>query len=77
MRVVYTSRQQVDELVESLRRTRKLDGVTFGQRRDQCNTFHRKAEAVFEPVVPGGPESIKSGCYYFELPCLQRSTMQG
>ncbi|KAJ7185374.1 carotenoid oxygenase [Mycena filopes] len=50
-RVLYSSRRQVDQLIERARKTGRLDGVTFGQKRDPCDTLFKKVKTVFEPTV--------------------------
>ncbi|KAL2826324.1 carotenoid oxygenase [Aspergillus cavernicola] len=52
-RVVYTSRSQVDELLEEARRGGNLDNyITFGQKRDPCISLFGKVMAVFRSGVP-------------------------
>lgn len=48
-RVYYNSCRTVDELLEVVRRTGKLDGITFGKKRDPCEGFFRKAMSMFAP----------------------------
>ncbi|RHZ56142.1 putative dioxygenase [Aspergillus thermomutatus] len=48
-RVFYNSRFQVDALMEEARRTGDLKAVTFGQKRDPCESFFHKMKTVFEP----------------------------
>ncbi|KAL4875263.1 carotenoid oxygenase [Aspergillus karnatakaensis] len=53
-RVLYTSRNQTDELLEEARRGRNLDNyITFGQKRDPCVSFFQKVKAVFAAADPG------------------------
>lgn len=49
-RVLYNSRRQVDELVESIRRTGRLETISFGQKRDPCVSFFQKLKCVFQPT---------------------------
>ncbi|EAW22125.1 putative dioxygenase [Aspergillus fischeri NRRL 181] len=49
-RVFYNSRLQVDALMEKARRTGDLKEVTFGQKRDPCESFFQKMKTVFEPT---------------------------
>ncbi|KAL3481388.1 carotenoid oxygenase [Aspergillus californicus] len=52
-RILYTSRSQVDELLEEARRGGNIDQyVTFGQKRDPCMSYFEKAKSVFQPGVP-------------------------
>ncbi|KAF9886501.1 hypothetical protein FE257_011408 [Aspergillus nanangensis] len=51
-RVLYTSRRQVDALVEEARRTGDLKYISFGQKRDPCETFFHKVKTVFQPTAP-------------------------
>jgi torulene dioxygenase len=46
-KVLYSSRQQVDRLVEHVRRTGKVDNITFAQKRDPCEGFFQKLKTVF------------------------------
>ena len=50
-RVVYSSRQQVDKLIEHVRKTGKMDNITFAQKRDPCTGFFQKLKAAFFPVA--------------------------
>jgi torulene dioxygenase len=36
MKVMYNSRRSNDALIEKMKKTRRADGITFGQRRDPC-----------------------------------------
>lgn len=55
-KVVYNSRRTVDELLERVRKTGKLDGFTFARKRDPCESFFQKVMGVFKPVH--GPQNI-------------------
>lgn len=46
-KVLYSSRQQVDNLVEHVRRTGKIEQITFAQKRDPCVAFFQKLKTVF------------------------------
>ncbi|SMR54809.1 unnamed protein product [Zymoseptoria tritici ST99CH_3D1] len=59
--VTYMSYCHVDESIESARKTGKLEGVTFAQKRDPCDTFYKKLKTVFEPVIPGRTHRAASG----------------
>lgn len=45
--VRYSSRSQVDALLERARKDRELPGVSFGQRRDPCDSFLKKVKSVY------------------------------
>ncbi|KAL5337199.1 carotenoid oxygenase [Aspergillus crustosus] len=52
--VHYTSKSQVDELLEEARRGGNHDNfITFGQKRDPCMSYFEKVKAVFKPVETG------------------------
>ncbi|KAJ7463226.1 dioxygenase [Mycena latifolia] len=59
--VLYSSRRQVDALIERVRKTGKLDGITFGQKRDPCDTLFKKIKTTFEPTTAKDPELINAG----------------
>lgn len=46
--VTYNSRSQVDDLIERIRETGRLDGFTFAQKRDPCMSLFQKLKTVFE-----------------------------
>ncbi|KAL3457464.1 carotenoid oxygenase [Aspergillus heterothallicus] len=48
-KVLYNSRGQVDALVEEARKSRTLKGITFGQKRDPCESIFRKVKSIFHP----------------------------
>jgi torulene dioxygenase len=50
-KVVYSSRRQVDGLIEKVRKTGKLDGITFGQKRDPCESVFQKMKTTFAPML--------------------------
>ncbi|RMZ68580.1 Carotenoid oxygenase [Pyrenophora seminiperda CCB06] len=47
-KVTYRSRRTVDEYIEMVRKTGKLDSVTFAAKRDPCKSFFSKVMAFFE-----------------------------
>lgn len=60
--VFYTSRRQVDPLIEQARKDGRLKGLSFGQKRDPCETFFQKVKAVFEPAVSTkAPDMVNVG----------------
>lgn len=61
-KVVYNSRRQVDALIEEVRKTGKLNGFSFGQKRDPCMSFFQKLKSIFEPSRSAlGPEGQNIG----------------
>lgn len=54
--VTYRSRRIVDELMETVKKTGKLDGVTFGAKRDPCKSFFKKMVSTF--AAPESPPNI-------------------
>ncbi|PVH79388.1 dioxygenase [Cadophora sp. DSE1049] len=59
--VFYNSRKQVDQLLEQIRKTGKLDGVSFAQKRDPCDSFYQKLKGVFEPARAKNPYQANVG----------------
>lgn len=59
--VWYSSYNQVDDTIEHARKTGRLHGITFGQKRDPCDTLYKKLKTVFEPVLPGTLTSMSIG----------------
>jgi torulene dioxygenase len=51
-RVLYNSRRTVDHLVEQIRKSGKLEGFSFGQKRDPCESFFKKLQQYFFSPVP-------------------------
>ncbi|KIA75487.1 hypothetical protein HK57_00036 [Aspergillus ustus] len=49
-KVLYNSRGQVDALVEEARKSGTLKGMTFGQKRDPCESIFRKVKSIFHPA---------------------------
>lgn len=47
-KVLFNSRRQVDHLIEKVKETGRLEGITFGQKRDPCDSFFKKVKTVFE-----------------------------
>ncbi|GFF88697.1 hypothetical protein IFM47457_08330 [Aspergillus lentulus] len=67
-RVFYNSRFQVDALMEKARRTGDLKEVTFGQKRDPCESFFHKMKTVFEPtdsLSDPNPQMVNSNVTVF------------
>ncbi|THC89149.1 hypothetical protein EYZ11_011407 [Aspergillus tanneri] len=49
-KVLYNSRGQVDALIEEARKSGTLKGLTFGQKRDPCESIFRKVKVFFRPA---------------------------
>jgi len=52
-KVLYNSRRQVDELIERIRTTGKVE-MTFAQKRDPCRGIFQKLMTTFEPFQKPG-----------------------
>ncbi|KAL6705627.1 hypothetical protein ACN47E_006574 [Coniothyrium glycines] len=50
--VQYRSRRIVDEYLELVRKTGKLDAISFASKRDPCESFFKKVMSVFKPSSP-------------------------
>jgi torulene dioxygenase len=57
-KVLYNSRSQCDELIEKARRKGTLDGITFGQKRDPCESIFQKIKAAFAPSLDGNDAKL-------------------
>jgi len=57
----YSSYCQVDHLIEQARRTGRLEGITFGQKRDPCDTLYHKVKSVFAPYAATTPRTANIG----------------
>jgi torulene dioxygenase len=60
-RVLYNSRRQVDEQLARVKQTGRLDGITFGQKRDPCEGFFAKVKSVFAARNSGLPGDMNIG----------------
>lgn len=49
-KVTYNSRRTVDEMLNRVRKTGKLDGFTFAKKRDPCESFFQKVMSIFRPA---------------------------
>ncbi|KAI9810742.1 MAG: hypothetical protein M1827_006080 [Pycnora praestabilis] len=47
LRVIYNSRTSVDGEIEKMRKTGSLEGFSFGQKRDPCQSYFKKVMSVF------------------------------
>jgi len=47
--VLYNSRRQIDPLLEHVRKTGRLNCVSFAQKRDPCMSLFQKIKCTFEP----------------------------
>ncbi|KAI9652930.1 MAG: hypothetical protein M1829_001357 [Trizodia sp. TS-e1964] len=59
--VFYNSRNTVDALIEDIRINGRYRGVTFGQKRDPCQTHFRKFMSLFEKAPRGDPSLTNVG----------------
>ncbi|KAB8239757.1 carotenoid oxygenase family protein [Aspergillus alliaceus] len=50
-KVLYNSRRQVDALIEEARKSGTLEGITFGQKRDPCESIFKKIKSLFRPSI--------------------------
>ncbi|KAL4744098.1 carotenoid oxygenase [Aspergillus similis] len=61
-KMLYNSRGQVDALVEEARKSGTLKGMTFGQKRDPCESIFRKVKSIFHPPFSSkDPELVNAG----------------
>ncbi|KAL4877342.1 carotenoid oxygenase [Aspergillus karnatakaensis] len=61
-KVLYNSRGQVDALVEEARKSGTLKGMTFGQKRDPCESIFRKVKSIFHaPFSSKDPGLVNAG----------------
>lgn len=51
VRVTYNSRLTSDGLIEKVRKTGRLDGVTFAAKYEPCKTFFQKLQSYFLPAT--------------------------
>ena len=49
MRVKYNSRSTCDGLIEQIRKTGKLEGMSFGRKYDPCMSYFKKVMSIFYP----------------------------
>lgn len=66
--IKYSSRYQVDELIESARKTGKLNDICFGQKRDPCDSLYKKVKTMFAPAdaSSGGKSTANIGVAFQE-----------
>lgn len=50
IKVIYNSRNTVDQLILNVEKTGMLDNVTFSQKREPCQSYFRKVMSVFWPT---------------------------
>ncbi|KAH0566058.1 hypothetical protein GP486_000551 [Trichoglossum hirsutum] len=62
-RVFYNSRRGTDGMIEEIRRTGKLSGFSFGQKRDPCESYFRKIMTMFQgkPTDTVPPDTRNTG----------------
>ncbi|KAL1978599.1 hypothetical protein VTN31DRAFT_1458 [Thermomyces dupontii] len=49
VRVLYNSRSTCDGMIENIRRTGRLENITFGRKYDPCMSFFKKVMSTFQP----------------------------
>ena len=54
-KVLYNSRRQVDPLLDEIKRTGKMEQITFGQKRDPCTSLFGKLKSTFDSVRSSDP----------------------
>ena len=59
--VLYSSRVQADKLLEHARATGSLEGISFAQKRDPCDSFFKKLKTVWEPDIRNSPGHYNLG----------------
>ena len=59
--VYYNSRRTCDGLIENIRKTGRLQGFSFGQKRDPCQSFFSKLVTTFSPSSLIGVDSQNVG----------------
>lgn len=52
VRVLYNSRSTCDGMIETIRRTGRLENITFGRKYDPCRSFFKKVMSTFQPRGP-------------------------
>lgn len=51
-KVVYNSRHTVDKFIEEIKQSGSTTGVTFGQKRDPCESYFKKVMSVYHAAFP-------------------------
>ncbi|PWY92831.1 carotenoid oxygenase [Aspergillus heteromorphus CBS 117.55] len=65
-KVFYTSRRQVDAMIEEARKLGSLKDITFGQKRDPCESIFHKVKSIFLPAINKlDPVLVNSGVTVF------------
>ncbi|KAI3322362.1 carotenoid cleavage dioxygenase 1 [Xylariaceae sp. AK1471] len=62
IRVEYSSRYQARKLVDKIRQTGRVPGLTFAQRQDPCIGIFGKIMSVFKPLEPNPPPGLENIC---------------
>lgn len=57
----YSSYNQVDELLQKAKDTGRIDGISFAQHRDPCDTFYKKFKSVFNQSSPSNQANSNIG----------------
>lgn len=76
-RVRYSSYNQVDDLVEQVRKTGNREEITFGQKRDPCDGLFKKFKTMFAPSEPGKAHSANIGVTFRETTPAERASIGG
>lgn len=61
VRVTYNSRITCDALIEKIKRTGRLEGISFGAKYDPCVSFFQKLQSVFKSFDDSTPSSVNVG----------------
>lgn len=75
VRVTHQSRRQVDELIQKVQETGRMDAITFAQKRDPCDSLFKKLKATFTPYHDSGP-GMENMCVTF-MPPVHPAMLQG
>lgn len=68
---------QVDEQIEQARKTGRLNDITFGQKRDPCDTLYKKLKSVFTPVDDAHHEGRNIGVTIRHVLPSEKATLTG
>ncbi|KAF1811712.1 hypothetical protein P152DRAFT_482743 [Eremomyces bilateralis CBS 781.70] len=61
VKVSYSSRFIVDQLIETIRKTGSTEGFTFGQKQDPCQSYFKKLMSVFTAAPPSSTQGGREG----------------
>lgn len=57
-KVQYRSRRTVDEYLEIVRKTGKIDGITFASKHDPCESFFKKVMSIFHSTHTRSTQNV-------------------